>query len=166
MTPLYPSDLSDAEWDQLQPLLPPRSPHARLRRHSLRSVFEALFYLLRTGRPWRYLPANFPLRRWRRWCCGESVRHRRHHLRATPAPARWAARLPPLPLHVPIPRMRSYRIQRAGRGQPAARVRAATPPPPPPTCGPGKRTPLTAAPRWPALEVGPRAGPPLSPRRP
>jgi putative transposase len=64
MTPLYPSDLSDAEWDCLQRLLPPRSPHARLRRRSLRSVFDALFYLLRTGYPWvsgRYLPANFPL---------------------------------------------------------------------------------------------------------
>jgi putative transposase len=60
MTPLYPSDLSDAEWDRLQCLLPPRSPHGRLRRHSLRTVFDALFYLLRTGCPWRYLPANFP----------------------------------------------------------------------------------------------------------
>ena len=60
MNPLYPSDLSDAEWDRLQRLLPPQSPHGRLRRHSLRSVFDALFYLLRTGCPWRYLPANFP----------------------------------------------------------------------------------------------------------
>jgi putative transposase len=60
MTPLYPSDLSDAEWDPLQQLLLPRSPHARLRRHSLRSVFGALFYLLRTGCPWRYLPASYP----------------------------------------------------------------------------------------------------------
>lgn len=31
-----------------------------LRRHSLRRVFDALFYLVRTGCPWRYLPANFP----------------------------------------------------------------------------------------------------------
>ena len=60
MTPLYPSDLSDAEWDRLQRLLPPRSPHASLRRHSLRSVFDALFYLLCTGCPWCYLPATFP----------------------------------------------------------------------------------------------------------
>jgi putative transposase len=60
MTPLYPSDLSDAEWDRLQQLLPPQSPHSRLRRHSLRSVFDALYYLLRTGCPWRYLPAQFP----------------------------------------------------------------------------------------------------------
>jgi len=47
------------EGDRLQRLLPLRSPHARLRRYSLRSVLGALFYLLRTGCPWRYLPANF-----------------------------------------------------------------------------------------------------------
>ncbi len=58
--PLSKHALSDAEWDRLQRLLPPRSPHARLRRHSLRSIFDALFYLLRTSRPWHYLPANFP----------------------------------------------------------------------------------------------------------
>ena len=40
--------------------LPPRSPHGRLRRHCLRTIFDALFYLLRTGCPWRYLPSNFP----------------------------------------------------------------------------------------------------------
>ncbi len=56
----YPSNLSDAEWDCLQRFLPPRSPRSRLRRHSLRSVFDALFYLLRTGCPWRYLPSNSP----------------------------------------------------------------------------------------------------------
>ncbi|HEX8037018.1 MAG TPA: IS5 family transposase [Ktedonobacterales bacterium] len=59
----YPSNLSDAEWACLQRFLPPRSPrspHGRLRRHCLRSVFDALFYLLRTGCPWRYLPSNFP----------------------------------------------------------------------------------------------------------
>jgi transposase len=60
MSTTYPSNLSNAEWDYLQRFLPPRSPHGRLRRHSLRSVFDALFYLLRTGCPWRYLPSNFP----------------------------------------------------------------------------------------------------------
>ncbi len=49
MTTTYPSDLSDAEWNCLQQFLPPRSPRSRLRRHSLRSVFDAFFYLLRAG---------------------------------------------------------------------------------------------------------------------
>jgi putative transposase len=60
MRPNYPSNLSDTEWDCLQRFLPPRSPQGRLRRHCLRSVFDALFYLLGTGCPWRYLPSHFP----------------------------------------------------------------------------------------------------------
>jgi putative transposase len=60
MSTTYPSNLADAEWDCLQRFLMPRSPRRRLRRHTLRSVFDALFYVLRTGCPWRYLPCNFP----------------------------------------------------------------------------------------------------------
>jgi len=60
MSTTYPSNLSDAEWGCLQQLLPTRSPGSRLRRHSLRSVFDVLFYLLRTGCPWRYLPCDSP----------------------------------------------------------------------------------------------------------
>src|SRR5258706_7522380 len=62
MSSLDPSSLSDAEWDRLQELLPIRSPYSRLRRHTLRSVFDAVFNLLRTGCPWRYgalSPATF-----------------------------------------------------------------------------------------------------------
>src|SRR5260221_1060867 len=60
MRKTYPSDLSDAEWDRPQQSLPPRSPHGKLRRHSLRTVLNAIFYLLRTGCAWRYLPSEFP----------------------------------------------------------------------------------------------------------
>ena len=60
MSTSFPCSLSDAEWDCLQRFLPPRSPHGRLRRHCLRSVFDALFYVLRTGCPWRYLSSDFP----------------------------------------------------------------------------------------------------------
>lgn len=51
----YPSRLTDTEWLCLQQFLPPRSPQGKLRRHSLRRVFYALFYLLRTWCPWRCL---------------------------------------------------------------------------------------------------------------
>jgi putative transposase len=73
MSTTYPSHLSDAEWSRLQHILPARSPRGRLRLHSLRSVFDALFYLLRTGCPWRYLPSNFPpwqtvYYHWRQFC--------------------------------------------------------------------------------------------------
>src|SRR5260370_1314723 len=56
----YPSKLSDAEWECLQQYLPPQSKCGRPPIHSLRSIFDAIFYVLRTGCPWRYLPANFP----------------------------------------------------------------------------------------------------------
>jgi putative transposase len=60
MNKTYPSDLSNAEWDRLQRFFPPRSAHGKLRRHSLRTVLNAIFYLLRTGCAWRYLPSDFP----------------------------------------------------------------------------------------------------------
>jgi putative transposase len=60
MSTIYPSDLSDAEWDRLQCHLPERLTRRRWPRHTLRAVFDAIFSLLRTGCPWRYLPADFP----------------------------------------------------------------------------------------------------------
>jgi putative transposase len=60
MSTSYPSNLSDAEWECLQQYLPPQSKRGRPPIHSLRSIFDAIFYVLRTGCPWRYLPANFP----------------------------------------------------------------------------------------------------------
>src|SRR5437588_7392436 len=60
MSTRYPSNLSDAEWKSLQRYLPPASRRGRPPTHSLRSIFDAIFYVLRTFCPWRYLPANFP----------------------------------------------------------------------------------------------------------
>lgn len=56
----YPSSFSDTEWDHLQCYLPPIQTRGRPRSHSLRAVLDAIFYLLRTGCPWRYLPRDFP----------------------------------------------------------------------------------------------------------
>lgn len=59
----YPSDLSDAEWEQLKSLIPDASPGGRPRKTNMRSAMNAIFYLLRTGCPWRYLPRDgFPPR--------------------------------------------------------------------------------------------------------
>lgn len=40
----YPSDLTDAEWQRIQPLLPPDKPTGRQREVNLRSVLDAIFY--------------------------------------------------------------------------------------------------------------------------
>jgi putative transposase len=57
---LYASDLTDAEWTLLEPLLPPESPVGRPRLHSLRLILNAIFYQLRTGGAWRFLPQEWP----------------------------------------------------------------------------------------------------------
>jgi putative transposase len=56
----YPSDLSDEQWTILAPLLPARKPRGRPREVDLRAVLNAIFYVMRTGCQWRYLPADFP----------------------------------------------------------------------------------------------------------
>jgi len=57
----YPSDLSDAQWAILEPLLYPELAHAgRPPRVPRRDVVDAILYVLRTGCQWRYLPEGFP----------------------------------------------------------------------------------------------------------
>src|SRR5215469_15760039 len=56
----YPSDLTDAEWECVQRYLPPLLRRGRPRTYPLRRILDAIFYVLRTGCPWRDLPTNFP----------------------------------------------------------------------------------------------------------
>ena len=58
----YPSDLSDAEWALIAPMIPPAKRGGRRRTVDLRSVVEGLLYLLETGCQWRHLPKDFPPR--------------------------------------------------------------------------------------------------------
>ena len=56
----YGSDLTDAEWAIVAPLLPRPCDRGRRRRWHWREVLDAIFYVLRTGCPWRFLPDSFP----------------------------------------------------------------------------------------------------------
>ena len=58
----YPTDLSDAEWNYIEPHLPAPKGHGRPRTHDLREILNAVFYLLKSGCQWRLLPHDFP--RW------------------------------------------------------------------------------------------------------
>ena len=59
---LLPSDLTDAKWAILKPLLPPRARLGRPPVRDYRQIVEAMLYLLRGGLPWRMLPLGlFPL---------------------------------------------------------------------------------------------------------
>jgi putative transposase len=57
---LYPSDLSDQEWEILAPLILPAKPGGRRRKWPMRRILNATFYLLRSGCQWRMLPREFP----------------------------------------------------------------------------------------------------------
>lgn len=56
----FESDLTDAEWAHLEPLLPGPSSTGRPREVDLREVVNALLYQLMTGCQWRALPPCFP----------------------------------------------------------------------------------------------------------
>jgi putative transposase len=58
-TQRYPSDLTDEQWALVEPLIPVY-PGGRPRKTSLRDVVDAVFYLVRTGCQWRFLPKDFP----------------------------------------------------------------------------------------------------------
>ncbi len=49
-------DLSDEDWALLEPLLPKGRKSARV---DDRKIVNAIFYVLRTGMPWRDLPARY-----------------------------------------------------------------------------------------------------------
>jgi putative transposase len=52
----YPSDLTDAQWTILQPLIPGGKPGGRPREVDMREVLNTIFYLNRTGCQWDMLP--------------------------------------------------------------------------------------------------------------
>lgn len=57
---VYPSDLSDAEWEVIRPRIPRGKPIGRDRTTSMRAVANAIFYLVRSGCQWRMLPKEYP----------------------------------------------------------------------------------------------------------
>lgn len=56
----YPSDLSDSEWSTIKSILGAESKRGRPRIHSLREIWNAIFYMARTGCGWRYIPHDLP----------------------------------------------------------------------------------------------------------
>ena len=69
----YSTNLSDREWECLKPHVPPPNKRGRPRVHTTREILNAIFYVLKSGCPWRLLPRDFPpwetvycwFRRWR-----------------------------------------------------------------------------------------------------
>jgi putative transposase len=62
MDPVYPTDLTDAQWAWLEPLLPPAKPGGRPRTVNLRLVLNTIFYLNKAGCQWAMLPKDLAKR--------------------------------------------------------------------------------------------------------
>ena len=79
----YPTDLTDAQWAAIAPMIPEARAGGRPRKAGKREIVDAILYFLRAGCAWRLLPHDFPpwqtvyyyLRRWER----EGVWARVHH---------------------------------------------------------------------------------------
>jgi putative transposase len=70
----YPSDLTDAQWEELSPLIPLAKLGGRPRTVEMREVINGILYVLRSGCTWRMMPHDLPpwstvwgyFRRWRK----------------------------------------------------------------------------------------------------
>jgi transposase len=56
----YPSDLTDAKWGLVEPLIPPAKRGGRRREVDVREVVNGLLYVLSTGCQWRAVPKDLP----------------------------------------------------------------------------------------------------------
>jgi transposase len=66
-------ELTDRQWQRLEPLLPPERPPTGRPNHNHRTILNGILWVLRTGAPWRDLPECFgPVgtvsSRFYRWC--------------------------------------------------------------------------------------------------
>lgn len=70
----YPTDLTDEQWEILEPLVPAPQPAPLPAKHARREILNAIFYINRSGCQWRMLPHDFPpwqlvysyFRRWKK----------------------------------------------------------------------------------------------------
>src|ERR1700730_17763830 len=58
----YETDLTDAEWAVIEPLMPRPAPCGRPPLRTTRDVLTAIFYVLRGGISWRLIPKDLPPR--------------------------------------------------------------------------------------------------------
>jgi Putative transposase of IS4/5 family (DUF4096) len=56
----YPSDLIDAEWVIIEPMIPPAKHGGRKRTIDVREILNGIFYVLSTGCQWQALPKDLP----------------------------------------------------------------------------------------------------------
>ena len=83
----YPSDVSDAEWQMIEALLPAVKGIGRPREVDLREIVNGIFYVLWEGCSWRGLPHDLPpwqtvynyFQRWQRLGVWQKIRKQLRH---------------------------------------------------------------------------------------
>ena len=74
----YPSDLTDAEWVIVAPMIPPARHGGRKRSVNVREVLNGILYILWTDCQWKALPKDLPPEKARCttiWSCGTGTAH-------------------------------------------------------------------------------------------
>ena len=79
----YQSDVTNEEWRVIEPYLPPAKGIGRPRGWPLREIVNGIFYVMRSGCPWRQLPKDLPpwstvyrwFAAWRDACLFEKINH-------------------------------------------------------------------------------------------
>lgn len=56
----YPSDVTDSEWERIEPYLVYRVRPGPPQKYPIREIFNAIQYVLKTGAQWRCLPNDLP----------------------------------------------------------------------------------------------------------
>ena len=77
----YTSDISDAQWAVVEPLVPPAKPGGRPRDMDMREIINAILYVARSGCAWRLIPHDLPIwstvydyfRKFRKDCVWKSI---------------------------------------------------------------------------------------------
>src|SRR4028119_972084 len=80
---VYKTDMTDAQWQILEPLIPPAKPGGHPRTANMPEVVNGIFYVLRTGCSWEMLPHDLPpystvyfyFRRWQKTGVWQQMNH-------------------------------------------------------------------------------------------
>ncbi len=64
-------DLTDRQWERLEPLLPPERPQTGRLNDDHRRIVNGILWVLRTGAPWRDLPERYGPVWFYRWRAAE-----------------------------------------------------------------------------------------------
>jgi len=56
----YDTDLTDAEWNHLEPLVPAAKPGGRPAKYARREILNGIFYIVRSGSAWKLMPHDLP----------------------------------------------------------------------------------------------------------